>query len=128
MLGFSIGFGLTAFNIFAKYEGVLRYVATILLALVSILAFIYALVMLITSAGMNYGFKTYKDTNPVVNNINIKVCGVCGRKVGKNAKFCDYCGERLDDIDETKTCPKCKSKNRLKADYCSNCGNKFEEE
>ena len=83
--------------------------------------------MLIVSAGMNYGFKTYKDTNPVIDNTNVRICINCGRKLDKKADYCIYCGEKYYDEHDTKICPTCKAKNKPSAHYCERCGSRFEE-
>ena len=127
MICFALGFGLSAYNLFVKTSGSLRFLWTAMLGLVSVFSLIYGLIMLIVSAGMNYGFKTYKDTNPVIDNTNVRICINCGRKLDKKADYCIYCGEKYYDEHDTKICPTCKAKNKPSAHYCERCGSRFEE-
>ena len=126
MLCFAIGFGLLAYNLFMSISNGFRYVALVLLALIALVSFAYGMIMLLVSFGMNHGFKTQKDSNPVVNNLNVRLCTTCGKQVSKHAEYCDNCGARLDDPDAIKVCPNCKAKNKLTAKFCIKCGTQFE--
>ena len=126
MFCFAAGFGLLAYELFLTITNPFRYVVLVLLAMVALLSFGYGMIMLLVSFGMNEGFKTHKDTNPVVNNTNVRLCTNCGKQVSKKADFCDNCGARLENPDYLKVCPNCKAKNRLDAQFCEKCGNKFE--
>lgn len=128
MLCFALGFGLLAYNLYNMIPNWFRYVAACLLALVAVLSFAYGMIMLLVSTGMNYGFKTHKDSNPVVNNVNRRLCTVCGKQVSVKAEYCDNCGAKLSNPDEMKVCHNCKAKNKMSAHFCEKCGNKFDEE
>ena len=126
MLCFAVGFGISAFQVFARTDGWFRYVAVALLAIVSVLTLIYGLIMLIVSAGMNYGFQTQKDSNPVIHNTNVNICRECGTHVGKKAEYCHKCGAKIINEDTFKICPSCKARNKYAANFCEKCGSKMD--
>ncbi len=75
-------------------------------------------------------------------------CGKCGTKNKSGAKFCEKCGNKLEEPEKTKKkpkqekqntnndkekandiifCEKCGTKNKVGAKFCEKCGNKLEE-
>lgn len=64
------------------------------------------------------------------------ICKNCGYENVKDAKFCENCGSKLEEIKpqvkeekltDTKTCPKCGYENDIDAKFCEACGLKLEE-
>ena len=64
----------------------------------------------------------------VIDNINVPLCHSCGKRVDKNADFCDNCGAKIYDEDSIKICPQCKAKNKFTANFCEKCGESFTNE
>ena len=64
------------------------------------------------------------------------ICKNCGYENVKDAKFCESCGSKLEEIKpqvkeekltDAKTCPKCGYENDIDAKFCEACGLKLEE-
>ena len=64
------------------------------------------------------------------------ICKNCGYENEKDAKFCENCGSKLEEIKpqvkeekltDAKTCPKCGYENDIDAKFCEACGLKLEE-
>lgn len=64
------------------------------------------------------------------------ICKNCGYENEKDAKFCESCGSKLEEIKpqvkeekltDAKTCPKCGYENDIDAKFCEACGLKLEE-
>ena len=64
------------------------------------------------------------------------ICKNCGYENEKDAKFCENCGSKLEEIKpqvkeekltDAKTCPKCGYDNDIDAKFCEACGLKLEE-
>lgn len=64
------------------------------------------------------------------------ICKNCGYENVKDAKFCENCGSKLEEIKpqvkeekltDAKTCPKCGYENDIDAKFCEACGLKLEE-
>ena len=67
----------------------------------------------------------YKKNKP-----NIKMnCPFCGEETVSNAKFCHFCGSKLEDLEKagknTKICPNCGKEIQLDAKFCAKCGTKL---
>ncbi len=52
-------------------------------------------------------------------------CSSCGTENPVNAKFCEECGAKLENIDNKLICPQCGYNNPVDAKYCLDCGVKL---
>lgn len=52
-------------------------------------------------------------------------CNNCGNMIGRDVKFCNYCGKRNQELI---VCLKCKNKISYSSKYCNFCGEKIKED
>ncbi len=52
-------------------------------------------------------------------------CNKCGLENNENAKFCAYCGEKLESTNGSKKCVICGNENEENAKYCAVCGSQL---
>ena len=55
-------------------------------------------------------------------------CPNCNNEITDNAKFCRYCGTKIETQPEQAKCPKCGALNRQGATFCDSCGAKMRED
>lgn len=52
-------------------------------------------------------------------------CNKCGLENAENAKFCAYCGEKIESTSQGKKCEICGNENEAEAKYCAVCGSQL---
>jgi membrane protease subunit (stomatin/prohibitin family) len=52
-------------------------------------------------------------------------CGVCGKNLAANAKFCSRCGTPATQKPVEKICPGCQTQNLAESIFCNHCGEKI---
>lgn len=52
-------------------------------------------------------------------------CPNCYKEIKDSAKFCRYCGTKIETHSNQTKCPKCGSQNRKDAKFCDSCGAKI---
>ena len=55
------------------------------------------------------------------------ICSKCGKQIADNSKFCVYCGNKIEKVEQLLTCAGCGAPLKPGAKFCTKCGRKTEE-
>ena len=90
--------------------------------IVMILGFIFSMLNKNKNVRNNNEFNDYKPTQTSTKTLkDDNICPQCGETNSKTAKFCNGCGNNLNENNGT-YCPNCGEKNSINAKFCQGCG------